>query len=71
MHGLLVRLVERHRDQGTLPEDVPVAATARALLGLIPGFMMQRVLIGLDAATYLEGLRGLLPASAPVRGQGV
>jgi len=58
---LLARLVERHRDSGSLPPDVAVQATARALLGLIPGFIVQRVLTGLDAATYLEGLRVLLP----------
>ena len=59
---LMIRLVERHRDQGWLPADVPVQATARALLGLVPGFIVQRVLTGLDAATYLEGLRVLLPS---------
>ena len=59
---LLRRLVERHRDHGWLPDDVDVAATARALLGLIPGFIVQRVLTGLDAATYLEGLQVLLPS---------
>ncbi len=58
---LLVRLVERHREHGSLPPDIPVDATARALLGLFPGFIVQRVLTGLDAATYLEGVRALLP----------
>lgn len=59
---LMMRLVERHRDQAWLPADVPVEATARALIGLVPGFIVQRVLTGLDAATYLEGLRVLLPS---------
>ncbi|MGI8681460.1 MAG: TetR/AcrR family transcriptional regulator [Mycobacteriales bacterium] len=62
---LLARLVERHREQGSLPPDVPVQATARALLGLIPGFIVQRVLTGLETATYLEGLRVLLPSTVP------
>lgn len=61
MVPLMVRLVERHRDQGSLPADVPVEATVRALMGLIPGFIVQRVLTGLDSATYLDGLRILLP----------
>lgn len=60
---LLIRLVERHREHGSLPADTAVRPTVRALLGLIPGFMVQRVLTGLDAATYLEGLRVLLAAS--------
>ncbi|MBA3339908.1 MAG: TetR/AcrR family transcriptional regulator [Geodermatophilaceae bacterium] len=59
---LMVRLVERHRDLGSLPPEAPVHATARALMGLVPGFIVQRVLTGLDAATYLEGLRTLLPS---------
>lgn len=59
--ALMTRLVERHRDHGSLPADVPVEETARALMGLIPGFIVQRVLTGLDAATYLAGLRVLLP----------
>lgn len=67
--ALLVRLVERHRDRGWLAADVPVQATARALLGLIPGFMVERVLTGLDAATYLAGLAVILPnAPAPTAG---
>ena len=60
---VLVRLVERHRDQGTLPADIDVRATALALLGLIPGFIVQRVLTGLSAQTYLKGVRVLLPGS--------
>lgn len=64
---VLARLVERHRDRGLLPPDVAVQPTARALLGLIPGFIVQRVLTGLDAATYKEGLRVLLPSVTPVR----
>ncbi len=62
---LLARLVSRHRDQGTLPPDVDVQATARVLLGMIPGFIVQRVLTGLDAATYLKGLRAVLPVVVP------
>ncbi len=30
-------------------------------MGLIPGFIAQRVLTGPDAATYLAGLRVLWP----------
>lgn len=66
---LLIRLVERHRDAGSLAPEVPVVATARALLGLIPGFIVQRVLTGLDAATYLQGLRVLLPSGDRVGAQ--
>lgn len=66
---LMVRLVERHRDHGSLPLDVPVHATARALMGMVPGFIVQRVLVGLDAATYLDGLRVLLPERARVEAQ--
>lgn len=62
---LMIRLVERHRNQGSLPAESPVEATARALLGLVPGFIVQRVLTGLDAATYIAGLRVLLPAHQP------
>lgn len=62
---LMIRLVERHRSEGSLPADIPVEATARALMGLIPGFIVQRVLTGLDAGTYIAGLRVLLPSHEP------
>ena len=47
--------------QGELPADADVEAVAAALFGMMPGYGLQRLIIGTpDHATYLAGIRALL-----------
>ena len=47
--------------QGELPADTDVEAVAATLFGMMPGYALQRLLIGTpDRETYLTGIRGLL-----------
>ncbi len=62
--GLRLRLtaVARHAvATGALPPGSDPAAVASALLSLIPGYALQRTLVGTpDLDTYLSGVRALL-----------
>ena len=65
IRGLAVQLVERYQERGDIAADVPSAAVARVIVGLLPGFVLQRVLIGdVAAEEFRIGLRALLGASA-------
>src|SRR5262245_38980876 len=58
---VLVHLVEAYQAQGSLPGGVPPEQIARTLAALVPGFLIQRVLLGdVDAAMFRAGLRALL-----------
>ena len=47
--------------RGELPPDTDVAAVASTLLSLLPGFALQRMILGTpDKQTYLLGVRTLL-----------
>ncbi|WP_433663036.1 TetR/AcrR family transcriptional regulator [Nocardia sp. CA-128927] len=53
---------ERMRDAGWLPADADVHAVATAIMGVIPGFMLQHLIIGdLEPETLALGVRTLLP----------
>ncbi|GAA3220066.1 hypothetical protein GCM10020216_030740 [Nonomuraea helvata] len=58
------QLVEAHQDRGLTSGQVPPEYLANVLLGTIHGFIVQRALLKLDAASYAEGLRGMLAAPA-------
>lgn len=52
---------------GELPADIDVAAVGSALFGIVPGYVVQRILTGApDPAMYLAGLCGLISRSGQV-----
>ncbi|MFG1792261.1 TetR/AcrR family transcriptional regulator [Nocardia sp. NPDC049149] len=53
---------ERMRDAGWLPPDTDIHAVATAAMGVLPGFMLQHLIIGdIDPQTLARGIRTLLP----------
>ncbi|MGV9972603.1 TetR/AcrR family transcriptional regulator [Nocardia beijingensis] len=68
MRALWVTYAERMRDKGWLPEDADVDAVAKAIIGLLPGFILQHLILGdLDPQTLARGVRTLLPCGEPAR----
>jgi AcrR family transcriptional regulator len=54
--------VEIYQERGLVADDVPAEHVARTLIGLLPGFLVQRALLGdVTAETFRDGLRALLP----------
>lgn len=54
-------IAERAKDSGELPADADPAAVGAVLFGLVPGYLLQRILTGRpDRRTYLAGIRALL-----------
>ncbi|REE99268.1 TetR/AcrR family transcriptional regulator [Thermomonospora umbrina] len=52
---------ERLRDVGRLPADADLTAVSKALFGLLPGFILQRVLLkDVDPAVMRLGVRTLM-----------
>jgi AcrR family transcriptional regulator len=59
------RIADRAKQSGELPPDADPAAVGTALFALVPGYVLQRILIGRpDRQTYLAGVRALLAARA-------
>jgi AcrR family transcriptional regulator len=59
-------IARQARDAGELPADTDTDAVGSVLFGMIPGYALQRVLVGQpDRNTFLAGVRTLLPD--PVR----
>ncbi|MFD8247194.1 TetR/AcrR family transcriptional regulator [Nocardia sp. NPDC059691] len=68
MRALWVTYAERMRDKGWLPADADVDAVAKAIIGLLPGFILQHLILGdLDPQTLALGVRILLPYGEPAR----
>lgn len=60
VHRAWLALLERAEADGTVPAG-DHDAMARALLSLLPGFVLQGLLLGeIDAATYVAGCEALL-----------
>jgi AcrR family transcriptional regulator len=58
---LAAQLVVRYQERGDIAADIPAEAVARVIVGLLPGFVLQRVLIGdVQAAEFRAGLHALL-----------
>ena len=56
-------LVRRHQAAGTLPPDIDPDAVARPLLSLLPGYILQHVLLGPDdPKTYAKAAHAILRA---------
>ncbi|MBF6467147.1 TetR/AcrR family transcriptional regulator [Nocardia beijingensis] len=68
MRALWVIYAERMRDKGWLPEDADIDAVAKAIIGLLPGFILQHLILDdLDPETLARGVRTLLPYGEPDR----
>jgi TetR/AcrR family transcriptional regulator, transcriptional repressor of aconitase len=64
MRSRWVELAERMRDAGRLPPDADPEALGATLMCLMPGFVMQRLLVGgVDARTLRAGFHALTGAS--------
>ncbi|MFG3618089.1 TetR/AcrR family transcriptional regulator [Nocardia sp. NPDC047654] len=62
MRALWVTYAERMRDKGWLPADADLDAVAKAIIGLLPGFILQHLILDdLDPQTLARGVRTLLP----------
>jgi AcrR family transcriptional regulator len=61
MRSAFAVIAERAVEAGELPADADVQAVGAALFGMIPGFALQRLLVGYpDKETYLRGVRTLI-----------
>ncbi|MQA25351.1 MAG: TetR family transcriptional regulator [Micromonosporaceae bacterium] len=59
----LTMIARRAREAGHLPEDSDDVAVGSALFSLLPGYLLQRLLLGdLDREQYVAGVRALLRA---------
>ncbi|WP_240771723.1 hypothetical protein [Nocardia sp. CS682] len=57
---------ERMRDAGWIPADADIHAVATAIMGVLPGFILQHLIIGdVDPETLARGIRTLLPYGSP------
>jgi hypothetical protein len=57
----MITLARRAIDRGDLPPDSSPEAVGSVLFALLPGFALQRILIGVpDTDTYRAGVRSLL-----------
>lgn len=66
MRDLWHEYAERMRDVGWLPADADTHAVATVLIGLLPGFMLQHLIIGdLEPETLARGVAILLPFDQP------
>lgn len=64
MRASLVELAWRTRAAGDLPDDADPEAVGAVLFGLIPGYGLQRLLLGQpEPEAYLAGVRSLLSRS--------
>jgi TetR/AcrR family transcriptional regulator, transcriptional repressor of aconitase len=63
VRGSWTALTTRMRDEGRLPEDADPEAVGTTLMCLLPGFVLQRLVIGdVDAQTVTAGLHALTGA---------
>jgi AcrR family transcriptional regulator len=63
LRASFAELVTRHQEAGTLPADLDPDQLARPLFSLMPGFLLQRTLLGdVDPRSYAHALRALLRA---------
>lgn len=62
IRGLWITYAERMREAGRLAPDADPEAVGKVVFGLLPGFILQRLLLGdIDAETVRAGLGALLP----------
>jgi AcrR family transcriptional regulator len=62
--GLFRQIAQRAVDAGHIPPEADVDAVASVLFALVPGYALQRVLLGeLDRETYLRGVQACFAVS--------
>ncbi len=58
----VTKVVERYQECGLIADTAPAESVARTLIALLPGFIVQRALLGdVTAEMFHDGLRALLP----------
>lgn len=63
LHEEMTEIVRDHQASGTLPADTSAEALSSILLGTVPGYIVQLVLLGPDSvAGSAQALRSLWPA---------
>ena len=61
LRDALESVVLRCRRDGTLPADLDPEQAAQVLFGLLPGFVLQRLILGdVTPESYVQGVRALL-----------
>ncbi|GAA2828033.1 TetR family transcriptional regulator [Kribbella solani] len=61
LRGHFLEIARRAQADGTLDPDVDPECVAQVMFGMIPGFILQRLIIGdVTPASYQAGLRALL-----------
>ena len=64
LRGDFVTLLERWRDAGNLPVDTDVELAGQVLFGAMPGFVVQRLLLGdVEVDGYVTGFASLMGAT--------
>jgi AcrR family transcriptional regulator len=65
IRGYFVEYAERAMAAGLLPPGADPEMIGKTMFGLVPGFILQRLILrDVDAASYATGLAGLLGAEA-------
>jgi len=63
MRRAFAELVTAYAERGLVPADVAPESVAKVLTGIVPGYAVQRAVLGdVDATAYRDGLRALLAA---------
>ena len=66
LRGHFTSIVRGAQQAGEVPADAVPEAVGAALFGLVPGYILQRILTGTpDRETYLAGVRALLASHRP------
>ncbi|MEV6281449.1 TetR/AcrR family transcriptional regulator [Kribbella sp. NPDC051770] len=66
LRGHYLRVVRRAQADGTVAADVDPEHVAQALFGLLPGFILQRLLLGdVTPESYSAGIDALFGSSTP------
>ena len=66
IRGSFVELARRAREAGRLPADADPEQVGTVLFSMVPGYILQRLLVGgVDPGVYREGLRAFLAAGQP------
>ncbi|TDD46878.1 TetR/AcrR family transcriptional regulator [Kribbella antibiotica] len=61
LRGRFVEVARRAQADGTIPADADPEVVAQVLFGFVPGFILQRLLLGdVTAESYTAGLRAIL-----------
>ena len=61
LRGLFIQYVERAVSAGILPAETDATSAGQAYFGLVPGYILQRLLLGdVSPDTYTTGLRAIL-----------